>query len=267
MQSSHQWMCGWARGPAGWLGDCTSYAKKPTQVVVTGPVVPQTKGDLYRFGLKRFVESIDQDDKEEFDKLFAEGWRMQTKDACNLVLWKKITPSFVVALERFAREKIVCSAMEGPAYVLSSIDGCLRDGDFGSNGKLAAIDRWIALRPSPDLKNAASMMSKAYNTARTATLDEIAQLCLRTYYGEDGRRPTGAEAEFITTVFRASKACRSDSKMNYGGSYIGFMSHYHGNYSNRNDQLELCRSLVKESGLDPKAAPFKVFLDRWSRGG
>jgi hypothetical protein len=202
-------MCGWARGPAGWFGNCGAYSQKSPPIIVNGPSALQTKGDLYTFGLRRFVESLDQDDKDEFDKLFAEGWRLRTENACNLLLWKNITPNLVMALDRFAKEKIVCDGEEGPAHIFSRISGCLRDLDFGPNGKLAAIDRWNILRPSRALRDSAERHLKAYRLAQTAKADELAELCIKRHGPEAGKLPQ-VELRFIDSVFSFTESCKRE---------------------------------------------------------
>lgn len=41
----HEWMCGWARGPAGMFGDCADHAQKPTQTVIIRETAPIASTD------------------------------------------------------------------------------------------------------------------------------------------------------------------------------------------------------------------------------
>lgn len=268
----HEMACSWSPGWqrfAGWFGDCGAYAQKPTQVVVTGPLAPQTKGDVYRFNLKRFLESIDQDDKEELDKLAAEGWRLQTSDACNLLLGRQVTPALVSTVEKFSKDRISCGGSDGPVHLLSRGPKCWRDFSTFAT-EMAAIDEWMKIRPSQELKVAASRLLKAYRFAESASQSQLIKLCNDRH---STSRVSGAvntlgssETDFADAVFSFSGSCQAmghsyDSRSIV--SLIGISDLYGGHA--QPSVLGMCENNVKKLGIDPKAVPIKEYLQRWAK--
>lgn len=273
----HEMACGWSPGWqrfAGWFGDCAVYAQKPTQVIVTGPLAPQTKGDLYRFGLKRFRESVDQVDKDEFDKLFAEGWRVQTKDACNILADRSrnagsITPFLVITLDRFSKERISCDGLDGPVFILSRGPHCWRD--FSKYASMvSAIDAWMQINPSPELRDVAQRLLKAFQTAESASQSQIEKLCVARHSNVKIVDSLGrSEDGFADAVFSFSKFCKASAYEGYPfGARIGSLAGvytYHGLSRAQESVTEECRSNTKQIGVDPKAMPIKEFLVRWAK--
>lgn len=86
MQSTHQWMCGWARGPAGWLSDCAAYSNRSTQTVIIKEAASSASSDPLEVLTRRgyspdpisLYRAISLDRKEDVELHLKAGVKMDT---------------------------------------------------------------------------------------------------------------------------------------------------------------------------------------------
>lgn len=276
--SFHEWMCGskFLRGAAGVFGDCAGYAQKPTQVVISGSPFPQTKDHRYQLDYLRFWEGVRDNDTAALNKLHAEGWRIKAPDACRLLQYgpppvpgesygTKITVEMAKPLAasvvRFSSEKLTCGGRDVAVELLSGLAAsqCFRSLDISTSPQVAIIDALASAKPSPDLRERAGKMLKAYQAAATSTRDALASLCIKRYGKGRSTSLPREEVDFLELVFRFSTSCNAPAP----GLFLGFDP-----FSYTRDESEiagLCRAYVKQGGIDPKAISFKGYLERWAK--
>lgn len=300
MQSSHQWMCGWARGPASWLGDCAAYEQKPTQVVVpmdlTGLSGPKTKSQIKAekkaFDQRRFVDAVVDNDKVELDLLSKEGFQLTSTEVCEFLRDPRLRmrPSLAAELERFATERIACKSLEaqfgkneeptkdGPTTLLynyRSFNQCWHRSELEI---LSLIDSWISIRPSEDLRRTSKHLLKAYHVAAKASHDELKQLCRERHARKTevlrgiSIFRTDNKDDFIDAVFSFSASCENVGELSSPKHRM--VMEMDESISSRNGApprsiesriASACSWLTEKTGVHPKAAYMSKYLERWSK--
>lgn len=244
---------------AGWFGDCAAYEKKPTQVVNSSPSAPLTKGDRYQLGYRRFWESVRDNDRTELDQIFAEGWRIRHREACHLLRFglptlPAIAPTsaMVDIVVRFSTGKIICDERDAASYLLDQLTGqniCWRSIESSSRNGLAIIDRLSSMQNNRDFQEAAAKRTKAFEAAAVASRDELVRHCENQFKAS----LSDIERDWHRSVLKASATCETALKAPdfYPSATVS----------------QACQWAVKSTGLDPQAAAFKRYADRWAKGG
>jgi hypothetical protein len=270
--------------------DCTAYAQKTTPVDLSVLSPPKTKSEVRaekaQFDLRRFFGAVQDGDREELDKLYAEGWRLKPEVACgDFGLWN--SHSRIALLHKFAQGPILCDAgygpVDGPAYLLHKYWGYNECWHKAHSETISLIDGWVAIKPSKDLRQIANRLLKAYAVAEKAPQNEIEALCKRRH--ADGNTDGVSifrdlnESEFHDAVFSFSASCEvARDRGNYVvRSLVGIdkgIIESQMRTSSRNgappesmeDRIALeCNLRTKRTGVHPKAAYMKDHLLRWAK--